>query len=300
MGGTIRWPCAAKRLANALFYRGTDADIAEAEALSRETCDGYVRRYGLDYPEALFAIAERGDMLAVRGKLEEARAVLAPLPDAYTRTLGPDHFFQYEILESYGCVLEALGDLDGAEAQYRLALAILSKGRAGKSNRVAEDSERLCLARVELSRGRDAAAVTWLLPILRAYAGPDARPIPSPSGPKPLSVPADRLSGALADALADRGEPMTAIEILRVVSRTRVGGPPGFDWLKPHLRSLIGGYELRRGRKDEAAGLLRTAVEAMEKSQLKPPAPVLAAARARLARLDAPGDAKGQAPPSGR
>jgi hypothetical protein len=39
----------------------------------------------------------------------------------------------------------------------------------------------------------------------------------------------------------------------------------------------------------------------MEKSHLKPPAPTLAAARARLARLDeAKNAAKGQSPPSGR
>lgn len=73
------------------------------------------------------------------------------------------------------------------------------------------------------------------------------------------------------------------------------------DWLLPPLRSLIGGYQLRLGDRDKATDNLRTAVERMEKSHLKPPAPVLAAARARRARLDEAKDAaKGQSPPSGR
>ena len=73
------------------------------------------------------------------------------------------------------------------------------------------------------------------------------------------------------------------------------------DWLLPHLQSLIGGYQLRLGDKDKATTNLRSAVERMEKSHLKPPAPVLAAARARLARLDeAKNAAKGESPPSGR
>jgi hypothetical protein len=66
----------------------------------------------------------------------------------------------------------------------------------------------------------------------------------------------------------------------------------GRDWLRPHLQSLIGGAQLRLGNRDSAAINLREAVEGMEKSQLKPPATLLAAARARLARLDAPAGAK--------
>jgi hypothetical protein len=71
--------------------------------------------------------------------------------------------------------------------------------------------------------------------------------------------------------------------------------------LLAHLRSVIGGYQLGLGDRDKAATNLRTAVERMEKSHLKPPAPILAAARARLARLNEAKDAaKGQSPPLGR
>ena len=207
------------------------------------------------------------------------------------RTLGPDHFQRGTVLRNYGLVLEATGDLDGAEAQYRQSLAILSKGLAGRHDRdQLEAVLHACLARVELSRGRDAAAVTSLLPILQAHART-----------RPLPVPADRLAGALADALADRGDPKAAIELLKAVHNDSARLDARLDWLLPHLRSLIGGYQLRLGDRDKATKNLRTAVERMDQSHLKPPAPVLAAARARLARLDeAKNAAKGQSPPSGR
>ena len=282
---------AASQLVIALSYSQTDADLDEAESLARESCEQWVRRYGPEFPETLFALAQRGEILATRGKLEEARSVLAPLPDAYARVFGPDHFQRGTVLRNYGLVLEATGDLDGAEAQYRQSLAIHSKGLSGRL-----DSEQLeamlhaCLARVELTRGRDAAAVTSLLPILQAHAKT-----------RPLPVPADRLAGALADALAERGDPKAAIELLKAVHNDSARLDARLDWLLPHLRSLIGGYQLRLGDRDKATKNLRAAVERMEKSHLKPPAPVLAAARARLARLDEAKDAaKGQSPPPGR
>ncbi len=70
------------------------------------------------------------------------------------------------------------------------------------------------------------------------------------------------------------------------------------DWLRPHLRSLIGGYQLRLENRDTSTKDLRDAVEQMEQSHIKPPSPVLAAARARLD--EANNAAKGQPPPSGR
>ena len=282
---------AASQLVIALSYSQTDADLDEAESLARESCEQWVRRYGPEFPETLSALAQRGEILATRGKLEEARSVLAPLPDAMARTLGPDHFQRGTVLRNYGLVLEATGDLDGAVAQYRQSLAILSKRLAGRT-----DSDQLeavlhaCLARVELTRGRAAAAVTSLLPILQVHAKT-----------QPLPVPADRLAGTLADALAERGDPKAAIELLKAVHNDSARLDARLDWLLPHLRSLIGGYQLRLGDRDKATTNLRSAVERMEQSHLKPPAPVLAAARARLARLDeAKNAAKGQSPPSAR
>jgi tetratricopeptide (TPR) repeat protein len=283
---------AASQLVIALSNSQTDADLDEAESLARESCEQWVRRYGPDFPETLSALAQRGEILATRGKLEEARSVLAPLPDAMARTLGPDHFQRGTVLRNYGLVLEATGDLDGAWAKYRQSLAILSKRLAGRS-----DSDQIeavlhaCLARVELSRGRDAAGVTALLPILQVHGKT-----------RPLPVPADRLADALADALADRGDPKAAIELLKAVHNDSTHNMKArLDWLLPHLQSLIGGDQLRLGDKDKATANLRSAVERMEKSHLKPPAPVLAAARARLARLDEAKDAaKGESPPSGR
>ena len=126
-GPTTSSPCAASQLVIALSYSQTDADVAEAESLARESCELWVRRYGPEFPETLSALAQRGEILATRGKLEEARSVLAPLPDAIARVLGPDHFQRGTVLRNYGLVLEATGDLDGAEAQYRQSLAIHSK-----------------------------------------------------------------------------------------------------------------------------------------------------------------------------
>ncbi len=282
---------AASQLVIALSYSQTDADLDEAESLARESCEQWVRRYGPEFPETLFALAERGEILANRGKLEEARSVLAPLPDATARVLGPDHFQRVAVLRNYGLVLEAMGDLDGALAQYRQSLAILSKRLAGRT-----DSDQLeavlhaCLARVEMSRGHDDAVVTSLLPILHSHAKK-----------QPLPLPDDRLPAALADALADRGDPTAAIELLKAVHNESARMEARLDWLLPHLRSLIGGDQLRMGDKDKATTNLQSAVERLEKSHLKPPAPVLAAARARLAQLEkAKNAAKSEPPPPGK
>ena len=243
-----------------------------------------MHRYGPEFPETLFALAQRGEILASRGKLEDARSVLAPLPDAMARTLGPDHFQRGTVLRNYGLVLEATGDLDGAEAHYWQSLAILSKRLAGRNDiNQLEAVLHACLARVELTRGRTAAAVTALLPILEAHAKT-----------QPPAVPADRWAGALADALAERGDPKAAIELLKVVHNDSARMETRLDWLLPHLQSLIGGDQLRLGDRDKATSNLRTAVERMEKSHLKPPAPVLAAARA--AGASRRGEGRGQRP----
>ncbi len=273
---------AASNLVIVLSHRQSDADLAEADSLARETSQSWVRAYGPKFPETLFALQEQAFILAVRGKLEEARSILSPLLDVMPRALGPDHFQCCRTAQIYGEVLEALGDLDGALARYRQSLAILSKGIGGRLDRdqfeAALDAQ---LARVELTRGRAAAAVESLLPILRAHAKA-----------KPLSVPNDRLAGALAEALADRGDPKTAIELLTALRDDCTYLEARLDWLRPHLQSLIGGAQLRLGNRAAAADNLRAAVEQMEKSQVKPPAPVLAAARARLAQLDAPAGTK--------
>jgi tetratricopeptide (TPR) repeat protein len=282
---------AASQLVIALSYSQTDADLDDAESLAGESCEQWVRRYGPEFPESLFALAQRGEILATRGKLAEARSVLAPLPDAMARTFGPDHFQRATVLRNYGLVLEATGDLDGALTEYRQSLAILSKRLAGRNDiDQLEAVLHACLARVELSRGRVEAAVTSLLPILHAHAKK-----------RPLPVPEDRLAGALADALADRGDPTTAVELLKVVHNDSARMEIRLDWLLPHLRSLIGGDQIRLGKKEKAVTNLRNAVELMEKSYLKPPAPVLAAARSRLALLDEAKNAgRGEPPPSGR
>jgi serine/threonine protein kinase/tetratricopeptide (TPR) repeat protein len=267
---------AASQLVIALSNAQTDAALDEAENLARESCEQWVRRYGPEFPETLFALAQEGEILATRGKLEEARAVLAPLPDAYARVFGPDHFQRGSVLRNYGLMLEATGDLDGAEAQYRKSLAVFSKRLSGRNDSAQlEAMMHACLARVELTRGHDAAAVTALLPILQAH-----------TRSHPLPVPADRLAGALADALADRGDAKAAIELLKAVHNDSARMEARLDWLLPHLRSLIGGDQLRLGDRDKATANLRIAVERLDQSHLKPPAPVLAAARARLARLD--------------
>jgi tetratricopeptide (TPR) repeat protein len=281
---------AASQLVIALSYSQKDADRAEAESLARESCELWVKKYGPEFPETLFALAQRGEILATRGKLEKARSVLAPLPDAYARVFGPDHFQRGTVLRNYGLVLEATGDLDGAEARYRQSLAIHSKRLSGRFDHdQLEAMLHACLARVALTRGRDADVVTSLLPILQTHAKNQSLP-----------VPADRLAGALADALAERGDPKTAIELLKAAHNDSARLDTRLDWLLPHLRSLIGGYQLRLGNRDKATENLRIAVERMEQSHLKPPAPVLAAARARLARLGEGKDpAKGQASPPG-
>ena len=242
-----------------------------------------MRRYGPEFPDTLFALAQRGEILATRGKLEEARSVLAPLPDAYARVFGPDHFQRGKVLRNYGLVLEATGDLDRAQAKYRQSLAIHLEG----------------------DRRPATAPARGHAPPLRGPRRIDPRPRRrrrdvSPADPaaaaktRPLSVPADRLAGALADALADRGDPKAAIELLKAVHNRGARLEPRLDWLLPHLRSMVGGYELRLGDRGKATTNLRTAVEQMEKTHLKPPAPVLAAARAACSARR--GERRGQGP----
>ncbi len=263
---------AASQLVIGLSRSQAQADLNEAESLSRESSELWVRKYGREFPGTLFALAEHGEILAKQGKLVEARSVLVPLPDAFARVLGPDHFQRGRLLRNYGLALEATGDLDGALLQYRQSLAIHSKGLAQR-----RDSKQLeavlhaGLARVELTRGRTAGAVTALLPILEAHART-----------RPLRVPADRLASALADALAEQGDPEAAIEVLKALHNDTNRLEPRLDWLLPHLRSMIGACQLRLGERDKATTNLRVAVELMEKTHLKPPAPVLAAARADL------------------
>ena len=275
---------AASQLVIGLSQSQADADLDEAESLSRESCELWVRRYGPEFPDTLFALAQRGEIQARRWKLEEARSVLAPLPDAYARTFGPDHFQRGQVLRNYGLVLEATGDLEGALAQYRQSLAIYSKNVAARKDRgQLEAMLRLCVARVELTRGRDADAVKSLLPILHAHAKTH-----------PLPVPDDRLAGALADALAERGDPKAAIELLKAVHNDGGRLEPRLDWLLPHLRSMIGACQLRVGDRDKATRNLRDAVERMEKTHLNPPAPVLAAARATCSARR--GERRGEGP----
>jgi tetratricopeptide (TPR) repeat protein/tRNA A-37 threonylcarbamoyl transferase component Bud32 len=282
---------AASQLVIALGYSQKEGDLAEAETLARESCELWVGRYGPEFPESLFALAQRGEILATRGKLEEARSVLAPLPEAYARVFGSDHVQRGTVLRNYGLVLEATGDLDAAQAQYRQSLAIHSKRLSGRFDHdQLEAMLHACLARVELTRGQAAAAATLLLPILSNH-----------EKTKPLPVPADRRAAALADALAERGEPKTAIELLKAAHNDAARLDTRLDWLLPHLRSLIGGYQLSLGDLDKAKENLRTAVDRMDQSYLKPPAPFLAAARARLARLNETKNApKGQSPPPDR
>jgi hypothetical protein len=131
--------------------------------------------------------------------------------------------------------------------------------------------------------------MTLLLPILQEHAK---------NHPPP--VPADRLASALADGFAERGDAKTAVEVLKAVHNDSARMDVRLDWLLPDLRSKIGAFQLRLGDREKAATNLRLAVERMEQSYLKPPAPVLAAARARLGRLDEKKDAAtGQSPPSG-
>jgi tetratricopeptide (TPR) repeat protein len=260
-----------------LGWFSKEDELAEAESLGREGAQRWVRQNGLEFPQTLYALQELGLVLAKRGKMEDARTILAPVPDAMVRTLGPDHFQLARTLHIYGQVLEATGDPDGALAHYQRSLAIFSKGVSGRLDLdFLEAAVRAGLARVELARGRDAEAVMALLPILETRARF-----------QPFPVPAARLAVALADALAERGDPQTAVELLGAVHSGTIRVEVRLDWLRPHLLSLIGGDQLRLAKKDLAAENLRVAVEELEKSYLKPPEAVLAAARARLARLRA-------------
>ena len=264
----------ASNLVVALRYGRTDAELAEAESFSRETGEAWVRRFGPEFPQTLSALQEWGMILASRAKMEEARAKLQPIPDAMARVLGPDHYLRATAARDYGWTLEATGDLDGAIAQYRLALLILAKGLAGRADRDQHEATlNVSLARVELTRGHDEAAVRSLLPILPEHAKNAS-----------FSIPADRYAGSLADALAERGDPKIAIELLTAVLDDARYLDRRLDWLGPHLRSLIGGYNLRQGDRAQANANLREALEAMERAQIKAPAAVLRAASKRLAQ----------------
>ncbi len=282
----------ASNLVDALRWGQTDAELAEAESLAGETALAWAKHYGPEFPDTLYAVDEWGVILAERGKTEEARSRLAPIPDIMARVLGPDHYQRAVALRDYGQTLEATGDLEGALAQYRQALALFSNGVGGRFDRVRfENALHTCLARIELTRGRDNAAVMTLIPILERHAKTT-----------PLPVAAERFAAALTDALADRGDPKTAIALLSALRNdsSYIHSRSRLDWMRPLYQSLIGGNQLRLGDRQQAIPMLRESVERMERSHIKVPATVLAAARARLARVDAPGDTQGHPVPSGR
>jgi hypothetical protein len=102
-----------------LGWFGIDAELAEAESLGRDGAERWARTGGMDLPQTLYAYQELGSVLAKRGKLEEARSMLAPIMAAMVRVLGPDHFQTARTSRIYGEVLEGTGNLNGAEAQYR-------------------------------------------------------------------------------------------------------------------------------------------------------------------------------------
>jgi tetratricopeptide (TPR) repeat protein len=260
----------ASQLALALIDLDTDDALAEAETLTRGASETWIRTMGADHPETLSSRAAFGYVLALRGKLEEARSIFAPLPDAYSRRLGPDNFHLGETCLHYGLVFEALGDLDGAEAQYRRAGQILEKSKeAGLQEIVSRVRPELegCQARLALTRGRDDEARKWFRATLRAdRIHPEW---------------ADRLD----DVLAERADPVISRQILMSMYNWYSGLSERLDWLRPYLQSLIGSCLLREGKHEVAARNLQSAVVRMEASHLKSPARFLDDARARLARV---------------
>jgi tetratricopeptide (TPR) repeat protein len=215
--------------------------------------------------------------------------LLDALVDAHLKLHGGD---AERSIASLDQTLEATGDLEGALARYRQALAIFSHGAGGRVDRERfENALHTSLARIELTRGRDNAAVISLIPTLERHAKTT-----------PLPVAAERYAAALTDALADRGDSMTAIALLSALRNdsSYIHSRSRLDWMRPLFQSLIGGNQLRLGDRQQAIPMLRESVERMERSHIKVPRAVLAAARARLAQVDAPSDSKGQPVPSER
>ena len=127
------------------------------------------------------------------------------------------------------------------------------------------------MARVELSRGRGRSALASLVPILQMHAKT-----------KPLPVPADRFANALANALAERGDPKNAIELLKALhndSAPRFGTRLALTASAELDRRLPAPPGRTRQSHEEPA---HRAVELMEQSRLKAPAFVVARAKAQL------------------
>ena len=245
-----------------------------------------MRRYGPEFPETLFALAQLGEILATRGKLEEARSVLAPLPDAYARAFGPDHFQRGSGVAQLRP--GARGDGGSRRRRRRSTGSRWRSTRRGSPGGFDQRPARGHAPRLPGPRRADPR------PRRRGRDGAPADPADAREDPAPPHA-GRPLAGALADALADRGDPKVAIELLKAVHNDSARLDTRLDWLLPHLRSVIGGYQLRLGDRDKAAQNLRTAVERMEKSYLKPPAPVLAAA-ARAAGASRRGEGGGKRP----
>lgn len=67
--------------------------FAAADAEIDEVTQGYVRRFGPDYPNALAAVQLRARTRAALGHTAEAVALMAEVVDRRTRGLGRDHPF---------------------------------------------------------------------------------------------------------------------------------------------------------------------------------------------------------------
>ena len=105
-----------------------------------------------------------------RGKLEEALSVLAPLPDAYAQTLGPDHF--QRVADLARLRLGARGKGRSRRRARRSTGSRWRSTRRGLSGRLDRDqiectASHLPGPRRTVSRPRRDAVVASLLPILQ-------------------------------------------------------------------------------------------------------------------------------------
>lgn len=153
----------------------------------------------------VFATAQFGAALRVRGRYEEARRSLQDALDLGERELGGDHPVVAGVHNDLGVLLKAYGDFDGALAHYHRAMPALRELYGEVSDQMATLYHNL--GGIEFVRGNLAEAERWARRGVRVRC--------DVHGPNHITVVYDL--GALAPILIRRGLHAEARELLTAV-----------------------------------------------------------------------------------
>jgi tetratricopeptide (TPR) repeat protein len=242
---------AQEAVASLLLERG---ELAEAEALFRQSLAGFERAHEADSDHASTARANLATTLENLGRFDEAEAVHRDVIARTRRVEGSDGATLATSLHNLGVVLGQRGDWAGAEPLHRESLAIIRRVKGPKSPETA--AAMTALANVIESRGDLAAAESMYrdaLEIRLAALGDE----------HPDTV---RSQYALASLLRTRGAPAQAEALCREALKLRGRVLPDTHPMVAALLHVQGLSLLDSGHAARAEPLLRESLELRRKT----------------------------------